>query len=825
MLLPFDKITEKYNMNINGIVHIGAHKCEELDSYHKYGLNNKQIIWIEANPELAKDIKEKDSTIIVKNFSCSDTDLGTSRLNIANNGQSSSVLELGTHQQSYPHIKYVGSIEVENKRLDTMYKEDNIPENFANFVNIDIQGAELMALKGMGNLLKYFDYVYVEINKEQVYKNCPLVNEIDEYLNNFDLIRVETSWTDEQWGDALYLKIDTSFTLFENVRCSEEYWSIPGITFDEALEKARNDPRVKALHWYNGDSGDGRVKGMNGWYQGAGGLIASMGHKGWSTILLPEELNLISDPLFYRETSVVYPPFKNGFYMEEFFLKYLQENKITTRRKYIPAYWTNFQIRSDFHQIKHQLQKNLDEWVKRNPCEDGYFCIVQYDDGILLDLPLNTIVYCGGNVGDHPLPLIYEDRDNTLINYQLRNKSEKKFLCSFVGNITHNNQGPNVRQIMFDKLKSKKDFRLINSGGWTNSIGEKLQDKFMKTTTLSKFSLAPRGYGRSSFRFFECFLLGSIPIYIWNDENWLPFQNVIDYNKLCVVIHVSEIDSLEDKLKNITEDDYDSMWKYYDTIKHLFELKGMTKQIIHEINGSTKFSLCIPTMDRYDKFLSSNLPKYIRNPLIDEIIISDENGNDVRKITEKIKDLSKFKFHINDKQKGVFFNKIQACKLAKNEWIALIDSDNFADENYFKTAYNFIEGIDVSKKNVVLAPSYAKPNFDYRHFSGRCLKKSSKILEKAETLLNTMNYVLNKSLIDNLYLSEEDKSLFKNINMPSDSIFMNILFFEQQDMEMYVVENMHYDHVVHENSNFLLEEDRNKEYIDKIRERYHALFR
>lgn len=101
---------------------------------------------------------------------------------------------------------------------------------------------------------------------------------------------------------------------------------------------------------------------------------------------------------------------------------------------------------------------------------------------------------------------------------------------------------------------------------------------------MSKFTLAPRGYGRSSFRFFECFLLGSIPIYIWNDINWLPFQKIIDYNKLCIVIHISQIDELENIINNIDENNYMNMWSYYNEIKHLFELEGMTKQIILEEN-------------------------------------------------------------------------------------------------------------------------------------------------------------------------------------------------------------------------------------------------
>ena len=37
----------------------------------------------------------------------------------------------------------------------------------------------------MGDLINYFDYVYLEVNRDYVYKNCALVHEIDEYLSNF----------------------------------------------------------------------------------------------------------------------------------------------------------------------------------------------------------------------------------------------------------------------------------------------------------------------------------------------------------------------------------------------------------------------------------------------------------------------------------------------------------------------------------------------------------------------------------------------------------------------------------------------------------------
>jgi len=156
--------------------------------------------------EVKRQLDVLDKLLSDKNFICCDTDENESILNISNNGQSSSILELGTHKKHYPYIKYIDTIKVKNKRIDTMYKEDNIPNTFANFLNIDIQGAELLALKGTGKILHNFDYVYLEVNRDYVYKNCALIKEIDDYLFKFNFKRVESKWTHENWGDALYIK-------------------------------------------------------------------------------------------------------------------------------------------------------------------------------------------------------------------------------------------------------------------------------------------------------------------------------------------------------------------------------------------------------------------------------------------------------------------------------------------------------------------------------------------------------------------------------------------------------------------------------------------
>ena len=297
---------------------------------------------------------------------------------------------------------------------------------------------------------------------------------------------------------------------------------------------------------------------------------------------------MIPNRLFYVKQHVPYPPFKEGLYMEEYFLKKMLQDNPTLKRKYIPAFWTNFQIEPWFNSKRNEMQESLNEWIRQNPNpnpSEGYFTVVQHDDACFLQLPQNTIIY-GGCSGHIPLPLIYQDTNNTLESIPKKTFLTKPILCSFVGNITSNRVLPNVRQVMFDTLanKNNSNFLIINAGGWKPTVNKSLQDLFINTTIDSKFALAPRGYGRSSFRFFEIFQLGTIPIYIWNDVNWSPFQNVIDYKKLCISIHISEIDKLESMLLEINEEKYNSMWAYYETVKHLFNLEGMSNEIIRTVS-------------------------------------------------------------------------------------------------------------------------------------------------------------------------------------------------------------------------------------------------
>lgn len=247
------------------------------------------------------------------------------------------------------------------------------------------------------------------------------------------------------------------------------------------------------------------------------------------------------------------------------------------------------------------------------------------------------------------------------------------------------------------------------------------------------------------------------------------------------------------------------------------------------------FTLCIATKDRFDNYLRWYLPRFLSVSYINEIIISDddEDGKDAEKIKRNFPfPTIDIKTVINKGQHGPFMNKLNACKHATNEWIILMDSDNCANEIYFKSAYDYIQTNKLNKTSL-LVPCNADPHYDFRHFNNMVYKKGllsefdeyekREMGERAplRVLMNTGNYVLNKYLIDNLNIENEINSI--HMSSACDVVYMNILFMEQMDAEFHVVPNMEYEHSVHASSTYLTTCKDYPEFNETINKRFENL--
>jgi len=215
-------------------------------------------------------------------------------------------------------------------------------------------------------------------------------------------------------------------------------------------------------------------------------------------------------------------------------------------------------------------------------------------------------------------------------------------------------------------------------------------------------------------------------------------------------------------------------------------------------------TLCIPTYRRWP-FLQKNLPQYLANSFLHEIVICDETGEDVSEIQKAFPDHAKLKLFVNDKKLGPFLNKQKAVSHASNPWVCIMDSDNFAPLSYFEAWAAFVKKEGSLHTTTIYAPSRTlpqdnHPGFDYRHFigetihAGNCKEMYNRV--KGDCLFNTGNYIIHSSL----YTENTHEELVVASKIVEDVLYQNHLFFTKANATLLCVPGMEYHHIVHPGS-------------------------
>jgi len=283
---------------------------------------------------------------------------------------------------------------------------------------------------------------------------------------------------------------------------------------------------------------------------------------------------------FQPKYKSTYPCYSSGKNIEEEFYNYYINNNISSSYIYIPVFWTSYYVTHNYGENIQPLYKWLDTLDKTKK----YFTIVQYASGIFvknfnldilvfsaggggLNLKNNkTIQYLSfnnirrhiffGNKGDHDIPLICNPRFPEL-------DIKKDIFCSFIGRYdTHS-----CRFKMKSILEKNKKYLFYNSSNFQT---------YNKILNRSIFTLAPRGYGYTSFRIYEAILANSIPIYIWEDKKVLPYSDIIDWNDFCIVINSKDINNIDTIISKVNiKEKYKNLQK----VKNLFTFNEMFKYI------------------------------------------------------------------------------------------------------------------------------------------------------------------------------------------------------------------------------------------------------
>tara|TARA_B100000963_G_C22615643_1_gene667186 strand:+ start:1418 stop:2317 length:900 start_codon:yes stop_codon:yes gene_type:complete len=281
-----------------------------------------------------------------------------------------------------------------------------------------------------------------------------------------------------------------------------------------------------------------------------------------------------------------YPSYSSGKNMEEIFYEYFlkEHTNIKTDLIYLPIFWTSYYVTNGYGERNEPLYGWLDKLDKNKK----YFTIVQYASGIYIkkDIP-NLIIFSAGggglnirshcmkeenfynltrhifygNTADYTIPLI------CLPSFPCLNL-ERDIFCSFMGRFdTHK-----CRFDMRNSLKNNNKFVFYDSVGY---------EQYKKILNQSVFTLAPRGFGYTSFRIYEAILAGSIPIYIWENKKILPFENILNWEEFSIVINSNELKNLPNLLEkcNISK-----MQEKLKEVKQYFSFEGTfdyIKKTIH----------------------------------------------------------------------------------------------------------------------------------------------------------------------------------------------------------------------------------------------------
>lgn len=180
-----------------GVIHIGAHRCEEASQYSEY----PKVLWIDGNDDLCAEYPQIVNAII-----SDEDDKDVEFMITSNDAMSSSILKLKEHRVEHPDCVEVKNVLKKSVTLDTLLTRQGYKHDDFDMLVMDIQGAELLALKGACHTLEHINVIVTEVNTKELYEGCVMLPELDDYLKERGFLRVDTQMTRHGWGDAIYLR-------------------------------------------------------------------------------------------------------------------------------------------------------------------------------------------------------------------------------------------------------------------------------------------------------------------------------------------------------------------------------------------------------------------------------------------------------------------------------------------------------------------------------------------------------------------------------------------------------------------------------------------
>jgi FkbM family methyltransferase len=183
-------LTDAFLRQAQGVLHLGAHRGQEAPAYAAAG---KTVVWVEAQPEMHARLAGKLAEFSGQRALCALLDEADGRqrtLKISNNdeGVSSSLFAFGPYAQGerslWPalDLHMVRELTLTAVTLDTLLQANGVDAQRHDHWVVDVQGAELLVLRGARQSLASCRSLVVEVSQVPVYDGAVLWPELAEWL-------------------------------------------------------------------------------------------------------------------------------------------------------------------------------------------------------------------------------------------------------------------------------------------------------------------------------------------------------------------------------------------------------------------------------------------------------------------------------------------------------------------------------------------------------------------------------------------------------------------------------------------------------------------
>ncbi len=117
--------------------------------------------------------------------------------------KSSSLLQPGKVKEVFKWLEFKEITQVETRKLETFCEQHSITK--IDYIHMDVQGAELLVLKGAGDMLNKVNSIWLEVEKIELYKNQPLKDEVNLFLVSNGFVAVFEN-LDHAAGDMFFVR-------------------------------------------------------------------------------------------------------------------------------------------------------------------------------------------------------------------------------------------------------------------------------------------------------------------------------------------------------------------------------------------------------------------------------------------------------------------------------------------------------------------------------------------------------------------------------------------------------------------------------------------